>query len=219
MVGVGRADSVSAELILLAVLLAAAILTAPLRFISALKPFSFLFAFTFLIQIFITADGRLTLPDVSAILSASYFTLRIFLLIGFSLLFVLTVSEMDILRVLRYIFSPLKYIGISPEGPAISSLIALRFVPILFNEAEKIKESRHIMAMGSEKPRKTETLKTAFSLMIPLFIRAFYYAAQIAVTLRYRRGTLHFFKLPSITAKDCLVPAAALAAAFTVALV
>jgi energy-coupling factor transport system permease protein len=219
MIGIGMADSVSAELILLAILVSVVLLTDPLRFISALKPFSFLFAFTFLIQLFVTADGHLTLPGVSAILSSAYFTLRIFLLIGFSLLFALTVSETDILRVLRYIFSPLKFIKISPDELAISSLIALRFIPILFNEAEKIKDSRHIMALGQEKRGKIETLKATFSLMIPLFIRAFYYAAQIAVTLRYRRGSSHFFKLPPMTVKDYLFSASALAVSVTVALI
>jgi energy-coupling factor transporter transmembrane protein EcfT len=212
MLSAGIAHSLAAELFFLLLLILLAALISLKNFLITLKPFSFLFVFTFLVQIFITADGYFTLPTLETLPAALLFTAEIFLLIGFSVLFVISTPEMDILRVLRFVFYPLKLLKISPEDLATASLIALRFIPILRGEAEKIADSQRILGLRDKaggKAGKTKTIKATFSMIIPQFVRSLYYAAQIAVTLRYRGGGRDFFKLPPPAAKDYLVLAGA----------
>jgi energy-coupling factor transporter transmembrane protein EcfT len=82
------------------------------------------------------------------------------------------------------------------------------------NETEKIMDSQRILGLRpkvGEKGRKIDTVKAAFSLIIPQCVRSFYYAAQIAVTLRYRGSSPEFFKLPRMAVKDYFALTAALA--------
>ncbi|MDR2104405.1 MAG: energy-coupling factor transporter transmembrane protein EcfT [Deferribacteraceae bacterium] len=213
MISLSLTDTLSAKLVFLSLLIILAWITSFKAFFSTIKPFYFIFAFTFLVQLFVTRDGRFSLPNPESFINTFNITLGIFLLISFSLIFVAATSELDILRVVRYIFSPLKVFRISPDDLALSCLIALRFIPILRGEAEKIMDSQRIMGVRPKRGARgafLSTLRASFSLIIPQFTRSFYYAAQIAVTLRYRGGDPNFFKLPPFALKERLILAAIL---------
>jgi energy-coupling factor transporter transmembrane protein EcfT len=100
-----------------------------------------------------------------------------------------------------------RFLKISPDDLAAACLIALRFIPILRGEAEKIMDSQRIVGLRPKVGEKgaLRTVKASFSLLIPQFTRSFYYAAQIAVTLRYRGSDPKFFKLPPMLLKDRLI--------------
>ncbi|MDR0453713.1 MAG: energy-coupling factor transporter transmembrane protein EcfT [Deferribacteraceae bacterium] len=171
----------------------------PLPFIKALRPFITLLVFTFVIQLFITDGGYWAMPDFVSLGNAVFLTSRMALMIGFSALFVFITPPADIVRIFYYLFQPLRLIKISPADAALSMLIALRFIPMLFSEGEKIVDSQRLKGILPAKGEKQSGFKIVMSslpLIVPLFVRTFHYAAQIGITLHYRRHGSRFLKLP-----------------------
>jgi energy-coupling factor transport system permease protein len=172
------------------------------------RPFRFLLIFTFVVQLFLTPTGQWMLPTGGTALYAGFFTLRMALMIAFSSLFAMLTPVTDIVRLFYLIFQPLKLIRISPLDTAMSMLIALRFIPLLFTEGEKIVDSQRIKGILPEKGEKVPLrarLRSAVSLVVPLFVRTFHYADQISITLSYRRGDAGFFRLAKPHFSDILV--------------
>ncbi len=177
----------------------------PPAFLKTLRPFRFLLLFTFIIQLFLTADGHWVLPDLYTLRIAGFFTLRMALMIGFSALFAFITQPVDIVRIFYLLFQPLRIFRISPADAALSMLIALRFIPLLFTEGEKIMDSQRLKGLLPAKGEKRGRLKIimgSVSLVVPLFVRTFHYAAQIGITLHYRRHDGGFLRLCRPTAVD-----------------
>lgn len=192
----------------------------PPEFIRVFRPFRFLLLFTLVVQLFLTPEGGWAAPEAVTAVRASFFTLRMAVIIGFSSLFAFVVPPMDIVRIFYVLFQPLRLVRISPTDAALSMLIALRFIPLLFTEAEKIMDSQRLKGVLPDKTEKKSRLKivrASVSLVIPLFIRTFHYAGQIAVTLQYRRHDSAFLKLSRPSVKDAAL--AALFIALSVSLV
>ena len=170
-----------------------------------LKMFRFFIVFTFLVQLFISPTGGISHPDSASLLSSIFFTGRLIVMIGFSSLFAMLTPQLDIVRLFRLIFTPLKLIKLDPRDLALSMLIALRFIPLLFTEGQKIIDSQRLKGILPEKGEKCgriKIIKASASLIIPLFVRTFHYADQIAVTLGYRRHDSAFLKLPALKVAD-----------------
>ena len=177
----------------------------PLSFLKTLRPFRFLLLFTFVIQLFLTADGHWVMPDTTMLQNASFFAARMAIMIGFSAMFAFITPPVDIVRIFYLLFQPLRFLKVSPADAALSMLIALRFIPLLFNEGEKIIDSQRLKGIVPAKGEKTGRLKIIVRtapLIIPLFVRTFHYAAQIGITLHYRRHDGEFLKLPRPAAAD-----------------
>lgn len=170
-----------------------------------LRPFRFILIFTLVVQLFITEQGGFISPDAASFKNAGLMTYRLILIIVFSSYFAALTPVTDIVRVLYYLFKPFKIFGISPIETALSMIIALRFIPLLFIESEKIIDSqivKGIIPRRGEKKTLAKSIKTGISLVIPLLIRTFRYASQISITLRYRRQDDEFFRLKRLKAKD-----------------
>ena len=141
------------------------------------------------------------------------------MMILFSAIFAIITPQADIVRIFRLFFMPLKLFRTNPNDVAMSMLIALRFIPMLFMEGEKIMDSQRLkgaLPCKGEKISWLKTLKAMASLIVPLFVRAFHYASNIAVTLQYRGNDKDFFKLQRFGIKDFSAAAVIVAAAFGV---
>ncbi len=117
---------------------------------------------------------------------------------------------MDMVRVFYVLFQPLRIVRISPADAALCMLIALRFIPLLFTEGEKIMDSQRLKGIVPEKGEKggrVKAVKGAVSLVVPLFVRTFHYASQIAVTLQYRCQSTAFLKMRKPSTADYLLTA------------
>ncbi|MDK2791481.1 MAG: energy-coupling factor transport system permease protein [Deferribacteres bacterium] len=143
-----------------------------------LKPFRFLLLFTLFIQLFY--DNAEMLNYNAAILYTSKFTIMIIL----SSIFTVTTRPIDIVKIVYKIIKPFKFTGINPVEIATSCIIALRFIPLIFEEADNILTAQRLRGIIPQKG-----IRLLFSLhtfVIPLFNRVFYYAEQISITLNYR---------------------------------
>ncbi|MDR2869068.1 MAG: energy-coupling factor transporter transmembrane protein EcfT, partial [Deferribacteraceae bacterium] len=149
----GLAHSLGALAVLAAIFLAAA-LAAGLRFggmYSLIRPFRFFLIFTFIVQLFLTPMGQWMLPNEQSIINSLFFTGRMVVIIGFSALFAVITPMTDIVRLFHLLFQPLRIIRINPADTAMSMLIALRFIPLLFTEGEKIIDAQRLKGLLPEK--------------------------------------------------------------------
>lgn len=161
-----------------------------------IKPFRFLLLFTFLIQLFYTtniADG---------IIMSAVHTSKFLQLIIISAIFTLTTPPYDIVRIIYLILKPLRIFGVNPEEMSASALIAIRFVPVMFEEADRIFTAQNLR--GIIPKNGFRLLFSLHSFMIPLFRRVFYYADQISVTLKYRNNWNTVMKMEKMKSFDYL---------------
>lgn len=180
----------------------------PKEFYPCLRSFRFLIIFTLLLQAFFTSDGHFLMkPTEETTLNSIYITLRFTLVIAFSALYTITTTPADIARSLYVFIKPFRWFGFDTKNAAISILVAIRFIPLLFEESDKIITAQKLRGIWTE----TTTFKDKFkfflkaeSFVIPLFMRVIYYAEQISVTLCYRDNLEEVMRVKKPTATDIL---------------
>lgn len=165
----------------------------PIKIISKnLKPFFWLFLITFAIHLLTTkGETILTVPFLGLSVTEEGFfngitySLRIVFLITFAALLSLTTAPIELTDSLERLFSPLKKLKVPVHEFALMMTLSLRFIPILIQEAERIKNaqlSRGVSLQGSL-PRR---VKNIIPMILPLFISAFRRAEDLAVAMEAR---------------------------------
>ena len=120
-----------------------------------LRVFVWLFTFTFGLHAFLTPGTVLwTLPLTAWTVSAeglrmgSFFCFRLATVVVSAALMTLATSPMQLTNGLERLFSPAKRIGIPVAELALMISIALRFIPVLVDEAERLRKAQ--VARGAE---------------------------------------------------------------------
>ncbi|RKY86620.1 hypothetical protein DRQ09_05925 [candidate division KSB1 bacterium] len=145
-----------------------------------IRPFLWILIITFFIHLFFSSGKIIfTLYFIriteEGIVKGGLNTFRIFLLLSFSILLMLTTSPLDLTDSFEKILNPLKKINIPVDRITIMMGISLRFIPTLFDEAERIKKAQ--MARGASFEgniisRAKKTISIVFPLMVSVFRRA-----------------------------------------------
>ena len=196
------------------------ILTVSLIFISrisfkvilkGLKPIVFILIFTSLINIFMTAGEREPLLAFwvlkiykEGIIRAFFMSLRvIILIIGTSLFLTYTTSPISLTDGLESLLKPLKKIGVPVHLFAMMMTIALRFIPTLVEETEKIMNAQKSRGADFSSGGLIKRAKALIPLLIPLFVSAFKRAEELATAMECRcyRGDINRTKLVKLTFK------------------
>lgn len=177
--------------ILLCILLALSKIT-PKEFWPSLRSFRFLLLFTFFIQLFFSYDGKFVLkPAEATVLNSIFITLRFSFIIAFSAVYTLTTAPADIAKALYFFIRPFGVFKINVKDAAVSILVAIRFIPLLFEESNKIITAQKLRGLWNGDTSFRDKFRffiKAESFMIPLFMRVIYYAEQISITLCYRQN-------------------------------
>ncbi|MGL4567616.1 MAG: energy-coupling factor transporter transmembrane component T family protein, partial [Fusobacteriaceae bacterium] len=111
-------------------------------FFSGIKPLLYIIVFTLFFQLFFTTGGEQILNfGIIKIYSKALENIlvvlfRFLILVGMAFLLTYTTSPIEITHGLEDIFSPLKKIGVPVKEFALILSIALRFIPVFFNEVE-----------------------------------------------------------------------------------
>ncbi len=178
--------------ILAFILLAIYISKVPFNIIlKGLKPLRFIIILTFLINIFMTKGQVLfslgPLMVTKEGLSHSVFmVLRIvFLIIGTSLL-TLTTSPIALTDGIESLLSPFKRIGLPAHELAMMMTIALRFIPTLLEEADKIVKAQQARGADFESGNISQRARNLIPLLVPLFINSFRRADDLAIAMESR---------------------------------
>ena len=112
--------------------------------------------------------------------------LRIVLLITGTFLLTYTTSPIALTDGLEMLLSPLKKIKVPVHEMTIMMSMALRFIPTLIEETDKIMSAQKARGADFETGRLTERAKALLPILVPLFVSAFRRADELAVAMESR---------------------------------
>lgn len=191
------------------------------RLLQALRPALPLFTLLFLAHLFFTG-GRPIPPFPLGRWSITYEGLyrgallvwRFLLLLLSSTLLTLVTSPSELIAGIRALLKPLKPLGLSPDDLATLVTLALRFLPLILEESERIREARLARCDCSSMGGVLRKMKAAASMAIPLALSAFRRAEELATAMEsrgYRRGPKTYLNEQKMKALDYLITGAAAA--------
>ena len=171
--------------------------------LKGVKPLRFIIIFTFLLNLFfvqgetpLVSLGFFTLT-LEAVENAVYFALRlVFLVMGTSVL-TLTTSPVRLTDGLERLMHPLSRFHFPSHELAMMMTIALRFIPTLLEETDKIKKAQMARGADFESGNLLARAKAMIPLLVPLFVSAFKRANDLAMAMEARcyRGGDHRTRL------------------------
>ncbi len=173
--------------------------------LKGIKPIVFIIIFTALINVFMTGgEGeplfKLWIFEVytHGIVRAVFMAVRVIILImGTSLLLTYTTSPIALTDGLESLLSPLKVIGVPVHTFAMMMSIALRFIPTLVEETEKIMNAQKSRGADFSNGSIVTRAKALVPILIPLFVSSFKRADELATAMECRcyRGDKNRVKL------------------------
>jgi len=177
--------------------------------LKGIKPIIYVLLFTALLNLFLTGgEGE---PLVSfwvfkiykeGIARAFFMAYRVILLIiGTSVLLTYTTSPISLTDGLESLLSPLKYLKVPVHLFAMMMSIALRFIPTLVEETEKIMNAQKSRGADFSSGGLVNRAKALIPLLIPLFVSSFKRADELATAMECRcyRGDKNRTKLVKLT--------------------
>ena len=195
-------------LIAVAVLVACSGISFGLIF-KGVKPIVYVLIFTALINIFMTGgDGEPLLSFwvieiyKEGIIRAIFMAVRVILLIiGTSVLLTYTTSPISLTDGIENLLSPLKKIGLPVHAFAMMMTIALRFIPTLIEETEKIMNAQKSRGADFTSGSLLKRARALIPLLVPLFVSSFKRADELATAMECRcyRGDKNRTKLVKLT--------------------
>ena len=163
----------------------------PKYLIKGLKPIMIFIVFTGLFNLFLTSGTPVwhwwifTITK-EGIRFAAFMVLRlIFLILGTSLL-TLTTSPIALTDGLEYLLTPFKKIHVPAHEIAMMMTIALRFIPTLLDETDKIMKAQIARGADFESGGVIKKIKAMVPLLVPLFVSAFRRANDLALAMEAR---------------------------------
>ena len=180
---------------IMAAVLAASVLLSRVPFKSltrGLKPVYIIVAFTAVMNLFFTAGTPvadvwlLRHVTVEGIVSAVQMILRIVLLIMGTFLMTYTTSPIALTDGLESLLSPLKKLRLPIHELAMMMSIALRFIPTLIEETDKIMSAQKARGADFETGNIFQRAKALIPILVPLFVSAFRRADELATAMECR---------------------------------
>ena len=162
--------------------------------LKGIKPIVFIVLFTAIINIFATkGDGTPLLSFwiieiyLEGIARAVMMALRVILLIvGTSILLTYTTSPISLTDGLESLLSPLKAIKLPVHTFAMMMSIALRFIPTLIEETEKIMNAQKSRGADFTSGTLVQRGKALIPILVPLFVSSFKRAEELATAMECR---------------------------------
>ena len=162
--------------------------------LKSVKPLIFVLVFTCLINLFLTRGSGAPLVDWSfikiykeGIRNAVAMLIRLLsLVLGTSVLISFTTSPLELTDALESLLSPLKKIKVPVHEFAMMMSIALRFIPTLIEETNKIISAQKARCADFDSGNIFKKLKAMVPILIPLFVSAVRRAEELADAMECR---------------------------------
>lgn len=184
---------ISYAVVFLFLALSIAISKIPLKaIVRGMKPLVFILIFTGILNVFFTTGSK---PLVSwwiikiypeGIVRAVFMILRILMLITGTFLLTYTTSPIALTDGLESLLGPLKKIKVPVHELAMMMCIALRFIPTLIEETDKIMSAQKARGADFESGKLMQRVKALVPILVPLFISAFRRADELATAMECR---------------------------------
>jgi len=159
--------------------------------VRGLKPVWIIVAFTAVLNLFYT-NGEVLLDlgvlqiTKEGILAAVFMMLRITMLIMGTFLLTYTTSPIRLTDGIESLLSPLKKLHAPVHELAMMMSIALRFIPTLIEETDKIMSAQKARGADFESGNFLQRAKALVPILVPLFVGAFHRAEDLAVAMESR---------------------------------
>ena len=160
--------------------------------VKGLKPIVMLLMITVLFNLFLTRDGEVlfhawifTITE-GGLRTAVYMAIRlIYLIIGSSLM-TFTTTPNELTDGIESLLHPLNKIRVPVHEVAMMMSIALRFIPILLEETDKIMKAQIARGADLESGNIIQRAKNMIPILVPLFVSAFRRANDLAMAMEAR---------------------------------
>ncbi len=164
----------------------------PVKFIfRGLKVIFVIIIFTFILNLFMM-DGRvlwhwrfLTIT-YEGLYRAIFVAIRLVLLIVGTSMLTLCTKPIELTDGLEKLLSPLSFIGVPSGEIALMMSIALRFIPTLMDETDKIIKAQQARGADFESGNVIRRAKSLIPILVPLFIGSFKIAQDLALAMEAR---------------------------------
>ena len=170
-----------------------ALSTIPVKSIlRGMKPLVMILAFTGILNIFFTTGETLLVSFwviniyLEGIIRAVFMMARILMLITGTFLMTYTTSPIALTDGLESLLSPLKKIKLPVHELSMMMCIALRFIPTLIEETDKIMSAQKARGADFESGKLLQRVKALIPILVPLFISAFRRADELATAMECR---------------------------------
>ena len=179
--------------------------------VKGLKPIIFLLVFTAGFNLFLTPGQHILFQvgflkiTMEGLKTAVFMAIRlIFLILGSSLM-TFTTTPNRLTDGLEHVMNPLKKFKVPVHEISMMMSIALRFIPILLEETDKIMKAQTARGADFETGGLVKKAKSLIPLLVPLFISAFRRANDLAMAMEARcyRGGEGRTKMMVLQYKDC----------------
>ena len=184
---------VSYALMVLFLLVCIHVSTIPAKsFIRGMKPLIFILVFTGVLNLFFTTDGEVLVDfwiitiTTGGLQRAVFMVIRILLLICGTFLLTYTTSPISLTDGVESLMNPLKKIKVPVHELSMMMCIALRFIPTLIEETDKIMSAQKARGADFESGTLMEKAKALIPILVPLFISAFRRADELATAMECR---------------------------------
>ncbi len=163
----------------------------PKALFKGLKPLIFIIIFTALINLFysegeVLAKFWIFTITKEGIFNAFFLILRIMMLVTGTFLLTYTTSPIALTDGIESLLSPLKVIRVPVHELAMMMSIALRFIPTLIEETDKIISAQKARGADFETGNIFRRAKALIPILVPLFVSAFRRADELATAMECR---------------------------------
>lgn len=164
----------------------------PKAIVRGMKPLLMILVFTGILNLFFTQGGTVLVHfwiitiTTDGLVRAVYMIVRILMLITGTFLLTYTTSPIALTDGLESLLSPLKKIHLPVHELSMMMCIALRFIPTLIEETDKIMSAQKARGADFENGTLMERVKALVPILVPLFISAFRRADELATAMECR---------------------------------
>ena len=160
--------------------------------VRGMKPLIFILVFTGILNLFFTGGDtvlvsfwRITIT-LEGVVRAVFMMVRILLLISATFLLTYTTSPIALTDGLEALLNPLKKLRLPVHELSMMMCIALRFIPTLIEETDKIMCAQKARGADFESGNLMQRVKALVPILVPLFISAFRRADELATAMECR---------------------------------
>lgn len=158
----------------------------------SMKPMLFMLVFLLFINLLIVREGEVWFTIGSfaiyseAVFQTLYIVVRLMLMIVLTTVLTATTKPLELTLGIEDLLTPLKVIHVPAHEIAMMISIALRFIPTLIEETQRIMKAQASRGVDLEEGSLKEKVMAILSLIVPLFVSAFQHADDLANAMEAR---------------------------------
>ena len=158
----------------------------------AMKPMLFMLTFLLIINLLVVREGSILFTIGSfaiysgAVSQTLYIVVRLALMIMITTILTATTKPLELTLAIEDLLKPFQVIHVPAHEIAMMISIALRFIPTLIEEKQRIMKAQASRGVDMENGKLMEKVRAILSLIVPLFVSAFQRAEDLAYAMEAR---------------------------------